>query len=163
MRYFVQIAGESVTIDIESLPQGGYRVRDGSGHELGAEVLAIRAGALVLTIGGRTVEAQPSDQEVTLAGQRFNAFAQSERDRARAATAGGEARGAKELRAPMPGRIVRVACAPGEQVTQGSPLIVIEAMKMQNELKAKAEARVRSVRVQAGDTVERGALLVELE
>ena len=63
----------------------------------------------------------------------------------------------------MPGRIVRVACAVGEAVQKGSPLIVIEAMKMQNELYAKQDATVRAVHVKNGDTVERGAVLVELE
>ncbi len=58
---------------------------------------------------------------------------------------------------------MRVLCEPGATVQQGAPLIVIEAMKMQNELCAKTAALVRAVHVAVGQTVERGSLLIELE
>ncbi len=163
MRYFVQLAGATATLEVEKLKNGAYRVRDEHGRESTAELVTTRAGALVLSLAGQLVEAQPSEQEVRLGGQRFTASAESERDRASAAAKGSDARGSNELVAPMPGRIVRVACAVGEAVQKGSPLIVIEAMKMQNELYAKQDATVRAVHVKNGDTVERGAVLVELE
>ena len=87
--------------------------------------------------------------------------------RAKQTAAGREAlvawRGSREVIAPMPGRILTVACAPGQPVQKGTPLIVMEAMKMQNELCAKADHVVRAVHVASGDSVERGALLIELE
>lgn len=163
MRYFVQVGGRAVELEVEQLADGNYRVRDAQGRELKAELLAARAGSFLLSIAGQTIEAQPHEQEVRLAGERYGAFAESERDRAANGTKAGEARGAKELVAPMPGRIVRVSCAVGDQVEKGTPLVVIEAMKMQNELNAKQTATVRAVHVTAGATVERGALLVELD
>ena len=63
----------------------------------------------------------------------------------------------------MPGRVVRVLVARGDEVAAGAPLIVIEAMKMENELRASFAARVSEVRVVAGDTVEGGAELIRLE
>ncbi len=76
----------------------------------------------------------------------------------------GTARGAGEavLAAPIPGKVVAVKVAEGEQVQPGQPLVVLEAMKMENELAAEREGVVRVVHVAPGDTVEQGAPLVEL-
>ena len=71
--------------------------------------------------------------------------------------------GPAPLLAPMPGMIVRVNVEVGEQVVPGQGLVVIEAMKMENELRATAAGRVKSVLTQPGSAVEKGALLVELE
>lgn len=69
----------------------------------------------------------------------------------------------RELRAPMPGLIVRVDVAAGEEVRPDQPLIVMEAMKMENELRSEAEAVVASVAVEAGQTVDRGDLLLTFD
>ena len=67
------------------------------------------------------------------------------------------------LKAPMPGLVLRVEATPGQRVAAGAGLVVLEAMKMENELKASAAAVVRSVRVQAGEAVEKGQILIEFE
>jgi len=67
------------------------------------------------------------------------------------------------LKAPMPGLVLRVEVTPGQKVAAGAGLVVLEAMKMENELKASAAALVRSVRVQAGEAVEKGQILIEFE
>ena len=66
------------------------------------------------------------------------------------------------LKAPMPGLVVRVLVEEGHQVTAGQGLVVLEAMKMENELKASGAGLVRSVRAVAGMTVEKGQLLLEV-
>lgn len=66
------------------------------------------------------------------------------------------------LVAPMPGRVVAIHVNPGDAVEKGTLLLVIEAMKMQNELFAAGAGRVEEVRVRAGDTVERGAALIRV-
>lgn len=66
------------------------------------------------------------------------------------------------LKAPMPGLVVRVQVEPGQQVAAGAPLVVLEAMKMENQLKAPAAGVVGEVRVSAGATVEKGQVLVTL-
>jgi len=66
------------------------------------------------------------------------------------------------LKAPMPGLVLRVLVSEGEQVSAGQGLVVLEAMKMENELKAGAAGVVRSVRAVAGATVEKGQLLLEV-
>ena len=66
------------------------------------------------------------------------------------------------LAAPMPGLVVRVHVAVGDTVAAGQPLVVIEAMKMENELRALAAGTVRAIHATPGQPVEKGAVLVEL-
>src|ERR1044072_1239154 len=98
-------------------------------------------------------------------GYRFEVEALDERRRALrdlAAAAAGPA-GPAPIVAPMPGLIVRVNVSPGDTVEAGQGVVVMEAMKMENELRATGAGRVRSVSVGPGTVVERGAVLVELE
>jgi 3-methylcrotonyl-CoA carboxylase alpha subunit len=67
------------------------------------------------------------------------------------------------LEAPMPGRVVDVKVSPGEAVQKGQPLLVIEAMKMENVVRAPRDGRVRTVSVAAGTRVAPGTALLELE
>lgn len=68
----------------------------------------------------------------------------------------------KEIKAVMPGRVTKVLVKPGDAVSEGMPLLVLEAMKMENEIKASAAGTVEKIAVNPGDTVESGHLLVKL-
>jgi len=98
-------------------------------------------------------------------GYRFEAEAMDERTRAirDLSAASAAPAGPAPVRAPMPGLIVRVNVKAGDTVQAGEGLVVMEAMKMENELRATAAGTVRSVEVTAGTAVEKGALLVALE
>jgi biotin carboxyl carrier protein len=152
-------------LEVEQRPDGSYAVSDGA-----AAPLSVRSfpglqqpGVVSLLVDGQTVEVQLADGEARFRQERFAVRAESWRDRQATRSAPSDAAQAGKILASMPGRIVRVLCEPGSAVQQGAPLIVIEAMKMQNELCAKADAVVRAVHVSAGQTVERGAVLIELE
>jgi biotin carboxyl carrier protein len=71
--------------------------------------------------------------------------------------------GAGAVLAIMPGKIVRVLVEPGQQVEEGSPVCVLEAMKMENELRARQGGTVRAVHVSVGDDVEKDQVLIEIE
>jgi biotin carboxyl carrier protein len=73
------------------------------------------------------------------------------------------ASGPVRVAAPMPGRVLRVQVSPGDEVAAGQGLVVVEAMKMENELRATRAGRVLEVVVSEGQAVETGALLVVLE
>jgi biotin carboxyl carrier protein len=98
-------------------------------------------------------------------GWRFEVDALDERARAirdlGAAVAG--AQGPAPVVAPMPGLIVRLHVQVGDTVTAGQPMVVMEAMKMENELRAPAAGVVKSITAQPGKAVEKGTVLVELE
>jgi len=79
------------------------------------------------------------------------------------ATAGAAGRGASDLTAPIPGKVVAVKVAEGDRVEAGQSLVVLEAMKMENELIAEQTGTVAAVHVAPGDTVDTGTVLVELE
>jgi biotin carboxyl carrier protein len=76
---------------------------------------------------------------------------------------GGTGSGVQRLTAPMPGKVVRVLIAPGDAVKARQSLVVIEAMKMENELRAARDGRVREVLVSEGQSVDAGAPLVVVE
>ncbi len=77
--------------------------------------------------------------------------------------AGARGRGPSRIEAPIPGKVVAVAVVAGDEVAAGQQVVVLEAMKMENELVAEQAGRVAEVHVAPGDTVEAGAVLVELE
>ncbi len=103
--------------------------------------------------------------ELHLDGHRFEVEVIDERTRAiRQMTGGGAgAQGPKPVRAPMPGLVVRVAVEPGQSVSAGQGVVIVEAMKMENELKAEAAGVVARIHVQEGQAVDKGAVLVEFE
>jgi biotin carboxyl carrier protein len=165
VKYIVDIAGERHEVDLE----GGSATLNGA---TASASLAEVAGTPVklVTIGGvqhRVVarrEGPKGRYVLWIDGWRFEAEALDERQRAirdlGAAAAG--AAGPAPVVAPMPGLIVRVHVAEGDEVQAGQPVAVMEAMKMENELRATAAGTVQKVLVQAGKVVEKGAVLVEL-
>ena len=73
------------------------------------------------------------------------------------------ATGEMSLKAPMPGKVIEVIAKAGDEIEPGSPLLILEAMKMENVLKSAVTAKVVKVLVAKGDNVEKGQLLVEFE
>lgn len=98
-----------------------------------------------------------------LNGERVHATVVDERTRAIRAMTGRTAgpQGPKPVKAPMPGMVMRIEVEPGQRVSAGQGLVIIEAMKMENELKADAGGVVSRILVTPGTAVEKGAVLVE--
>ncbi|HET7042056.1 MAG TPA: biotin/lipoyl-containing protein [Gemmatimonadales bacterium] len=166
MKYFVTIEGKEVVVELdgERLTVDGRTVA--SAHLQALPGTPIRhllldgaSYALAVEPGGR------GEWRVARHGERFEAEVVDERTRhIRSLTgAGQKAHGPAALKAPMPGLVVRVAVAPGERVAAGAPVVVLEAMTMENELRAPAAAVVQGVKVKAGEAVEKGQVLVEFE
>ena len=125
--------------------------------------------ALSIRIGGRVIdlilEGTPPTISFASFGSSGKATIETERTRATGSPLGKEQAGKdrEALIAPMPGRVVRVLVSPGDHLQPGEPIAVIEAMKMENELRAAHAVTVAEVLVGAGDTVEGGAKLVLFE
>jgi biotin carboxyl carrier protein len=83
--------------------------------------------------------------------------------RSRRAEAGGGAAGPQRLTAPMPGKVVRVLAKPGDPVAARQPLVVVEAMKMENELRAGRTGTIAEIHAREGQSVDAGALLVVIK
>jgi biotin carboxyl carrier protein len=103
-------------------------------------------------------------EQLAYLGGRATAIAVNARRTGRgAAEAGGAAHGEQRVTAPMPGRVIRVLVAPGDAVEARQPVVVIEAMKMENELRSPKTGRVKDVTVSAGTSVEAGRILVVID
>lgn len=168
MRYFVTFpSGEETEVDVVHLPTGEVRVQVGD-RTFDADALVPASGATSMRIGGRVLdlwmEGTPPDVGVIALGRRFYARAESERMRSLAAATGGRATGKGDgvVTSPMPGRVLKVLVAEGDTVSPGSPLVVVEAMKMENELFAEQAGTIAKVFVTPGTNVEGGAKLVEI-
>lgn len=68
-----------------------------------------------------------------------------------------------QIKAPMPGLILQVMVAAGEEVKAGQPLVILEAMKMENVIKSPRDGRVRELKAIKGNTVEKGAVLIQFD
>lgn len=125
----------------------------------------------LLTVGDRQEKlyarrgADRGSFELSIGGFRFPLEALDERTRVirELSGASAKARGPAHLNAPMPGLIVRVAVKEGDAVRTGQGLVVMEAMKMENELRAASDGVVKRVVASPGTAVEKGALLLEME
>lgn len=166
MRYAVTINGRELEITVD-----GPAVRVGE-LEADAHLVDIVGIPLrMVTIAGRVhrvlARRRPAAGQYTidLDGYRFEVEALDERTRAIRRLAESAVRPATpaSVLAPMPGLVVRVLVQPGERVQAGQGVVVIEAMKMENELRASTAGIVRGVPVMPGSAVEKGAVLVELE
>lgn len=122
-----------------------------------------------MIVDGNSYEAYvyPDEEgwQVLLHGRLFPTTVEDEREkRLRAASGGAIAqRGEFHLKAPMPGLVVAVSVVEGQQVEKGDVLVVLESMKMQNELKASREGVITRVRVQEGDSVDQRQTLLSVE
>jgi pyruvate carboxylase subunit B len=96
-------------------------------------------------------------------GERWEVEVLDERTRYIRSLSGGVERQLESpvLKAPMPGLVLRVQVVPGQRVPAGAGLVVLEAMKMENELKSRADAVIKAIRVQPGEAVEKGQVLLE--
>jgi len=113
-----------------------------------------------LLIDGRSYEAYVYEGEngwqVLLLGQQYPVEVEDEREKRLKAAAGGTVSegGEFHLKAPMPGLVVAIPVGQDEQVAKGQVLVILESMKMQNELKSPRAGQVKRIRVQPGETVE---------
>jgi biotin carboxyl carrier protein len=166
VKYVVTVNGQEFEVTLD-----GSMVRVGD-IEAAANLVDVDGTPVrVVTIAGRVHRVlarrggEPGQYTIHLDGFRFDVEAVDERTRAIRQLAGSAARpaGPTSLAAPMPGLVVRVLVLPGDRVEAGQRVVVIEAMKMENELRASTAGVVRSVLVTAGSAVEKGAVLIEFE
>jgi biotin carboxyl carrier protein len=164
MTYEVTIDSKSYRLELERDEDCWSCRLDGRAIEVDA-VLA-RPDVLSLRIGNRAYEVKcervRSDLHLWVGSQRFAAEVRdprSLRSRARAA----DDHGPKKLVAPMPGKVVRVLVREGDEVEAGAGVLVVEAMKMQNEIKAPKKGKIQRILVGAGAAVNAGDVLAVVE
>ncbi len=164
MRYHVTISGTSFEVELGS---DGTRV---DGRPVSAELLSVAGTdvrSLLLDGASHRLVARrlgAGRWAVQTAGRRLEAEVLDERTRAIRDMAGARAgsQGSRPIRAPMPGLVVKVEVAEGDSVAEGQGVVIVEAMKMENELRAEGAGRVSRVLVTEGEAVEKDQVLIEM-
>jgi biotin carboxyl carrier protein len=168
-RYYATRKGhkEPVVVDVQPLADGRYALTvDGRRHEVDA--LTLEHGAVSMLVDGESLSVEFDDRDdevaVLLRGQVLRIdVADERRRRLRAVTAGFSVEGRQLIAAPMPGKVVKVLVKVDDEVKEGQGLVVVEAMKMENELKSPKAGKVVEVLAREGQAVELNARLVVVE
>ncbi len=169
MRYFAKLQGqkEAVPVDVEHLGGTQYRL---TLHDktYTVDALTLEHGAVSMLVDGTSypVEFEESGDEVgvLVRGQVARVDVADERRlRLRAGSAGFAAEGLQVIKAPMPGKVVKVLVKLGDEVKEGQGLVVVEAMKMENELKSPKAGKVVELLAREGTAVENNAKLAVVE
>lgn len=162
MKYYVTLDGRTAEVDLG----GDVPLVDGEPLAVSLETVPGGTVRSLLSDGwSATILAEPAGERgrwvLTVEGRRIGVDVVDERARSLRELAGGAATTAgRSLTAPMPGLVLRIEVEIGQIVKAGQGVLIVEAMKMENELKAPADAIVTAISVEAGQSVEKGALLV---
>jgi biotin carboxyl carrier protein len=155
--------GETKTVGLVEKSDHEYEITI-DGHTV--HVDAARSGKTIYSIieDGKQFEVVIDEQgahgfDVVVAGQLFHLQALDERSKLLSASAKPIASGPQRVEAEMPGKVVKIATSVGSPVTEGQGVVILEAMKMENEIKSPIEGVVSEIAVAEGQTVESGALL----
>lgn len=160
---WLEVGGKKVRVELPSgLADGGMECSV-DGRTIAANVRVLEAGVMSLVVGGRQYRCILDGDGVVIGGRRYVFEVEDPRSLQGRRGAGAGAEGPRPVKAPMPGRVVRVLVAVGDQVEAGQGVVVIEAMKMQNELKSPKAGRVARIGAGVGDTVGSGDVLVVVE
>ena len=165
MKLTLRTGGGEQPIEIQAAAPD-YRFRLGDDRERTANVEKPEPGVYSVLLDGRMydarVEETPAGLVVVIDGYRFEIEVRDPRRWSRKDAAHG-VEGVQTLAAPMPGKVVRVLVAAGDTVEAGQGLLVVEAMKMQNEIKAPKKGKVTKITVAEAATVNAGDLLMIVE
>ena len=166
--YQVTIGDRTLKVDLRR--QGNQILaRIDDGDEQQARLEALHGNLQALTLGERRIEllAVSSGHEAQLAmgGLEYHVEVIDEAHARLSRVVGGAAgqHQRRELKAPVPGLVVKVLCEPDQQIEPDQALVVLQAMKMENELSLSRAGTVKEVSAQPGQTVDQGAVLVVVE
>jgi len=166
VKYVVDVGGRSVDVELdgEQVRVNGMGLRASLSELAGAPVALLSLDDRVYRVVV-TRDSARGRYILSLDGRRYEVEALDERTRAirQLSSSASGPKGPAPLLAPMPGLIVRVSVEVGASVQPGQGLVVMEAMKMENELRSSSAGVVKAIRAAPGTAVERGAVLVELE
>ena len=165
MGYIAKIGGEQVPISITR--EGDcHRIKVGD-KEFVVDAYWTQNDLISLIIDGRSfqvdIHSTMDNYGVMIEGENFEFELYDERKALLKSSAGLGTEGAQEITTSMPGKIVKVLVSEGDEVSEGDGLIIVEAMKMENEMKSPKAGVVKKIDVGEGDTVEAGSLLVIVE
>jgi biotin carboxyl carrier protein len=166
MRYLASLGDTEHEFEFEELSSNACAIRMGE-RSFDIDLRRVGPCSFSVLIGNRSFDfdVTPEGDELIVSSRagawRVNLI--DERRRAARAASGRQLSGRIELKAMMPGRVVNLLVKPGEQIELEQGVLTVEAMKMENEIRAPKAGRVAEIRVAAGQTVEKGEVLAIIE
>ncbi len=164
MTYEIAIDGSTYRLELSQL-EGRWSCRV-NGREVEVDAVLARPNVLSLRLGNKAYEVKCErvghDTHLWVGSQRFAAEVRDPRS-LRSRTRLGDDQGPKKLTAPMPGKVVRILVSPGNEVEAGAGVVVVEAMKMQNEVKSPKKGTVQKILFGEGSAVNAGDVLAIVE
>jgi biotin carboxyl carrier protein len=159
--------GATTAVGIEKVGEGLYDITiDGTT----VRVDAAKSGRTIYSVieSGRQWEAMVDERgahgfDVLVAGRLFHLEAEDERSQRLAQSTKLVSEGPQTVVADMPGKVIKLQKAAGDEVAEGDGVVILEAMKMENEIRSPIQGRISEVAVREGDTVESGATLFVVE
>jgi biotin carboxyl carrier protein len=164
MKTWIRIGDQRLRIELpENISQAGRHTCSVEEHAVEADVSFLGREGLSLLVDGRQYRCVLDGDAIVIAGRRYEFAIEDPRALQGRGGAGEGGSGPRSVKAPMPGRVVRVLVAEGDEVEAMQGVVVIEAMKMQNELKVPRAGRISRVAVTPDTTVEAGQILIVVE
>jgi biotin carboxyl carrier protein len=157
MKLDLTINGREERIEISAAK---FRFGESAEREVSVEI--VQSGVYSVLMDGRSYDVRVDGGVVTACGRRFEIEVRDPR-RWNRQRAGGGHKGVQHISSPMPGKIVRVLAVVGDRVEAGQGIVVVEAMKMQNEMKAARAGTIVGISAKVGDTVAAGEVLAAIE
>ena len=159
MKARMEINGQTAEVSLGA--SGRFRYSEqGSSVEGEASVIEVEAGMYSVLWGGRCYEVRVKNGVVEVGTSRFQITVADPREMS---SSGARSGGPGHVTAPMPGKVIRVLVDAGQQVEAGQGVVVVEAMKMQNEIEAPRAGRVASICVTQGAAVAAGEILATID
>lgn len=163
MKYVTTIEGKEFKVEI--IDEKHIRIND---YVLEVDLMSVNGQSVYsLIIGGKSYEAyiypEEKDWQVLLRGRQYKAMVEDEREKRLKNAGGGRIEsGEFHLKAPMPGLVVSVPVEEGQVVKKGQVLVILESMKMQNELKSPRDGTAHRIRIKPGESVEQRQTLLSV-
>jgi biotin carboxyl carrier protein len=167
MAFIARLGDKTHTVEIEEIGKSLYRVAvDGSEFVVDGKKTGLANYSLIVDNRSFEVDVDISEDEyrVLVDGRSYHINLLDERRmRVGGLQAGIELQGRQKVSVPMPGKVIAVLVSEGDKVERGQGLVIVEAMKMENEVRSPINGEVKEVRVKTGDALEAGTVLAVIE
>ncbi len=166
MKLEALLGSEKHEIQLDKNDKGLYQIQLGE-EEITVESQRVESDVWSLIIDNKSYEATVQQVKgklrITLNGATWDIDVVDPRRRRSKGGAGGAVEGKQVVTSPMPGRVVKIEVAVGDKVEAGQGVVIVEAMKMENELEAEGAGIVKEIKCEAGQAVEDGQVLIVIE
>ena len=157
-KYIIKVNESEFEVDIDALQALDIQKQQGTGYHALKDHTAYTVQLLQTDFESRTLKLSVNGNSYTVAIK--DSYDQLIK---KMGLLSNTSQKAKNILAPMPGLIMDVMVESGQQILEGTPLLVLSAMKMENQILSQGAGKIKSVEIKTGDTVDKGQLIIEME